>query len=230
MQLVGLLLPMMLLQSGGKLDIKDGKVGTGPAATDYDILTMDYTGTLADGKVFDSSKGPGKKPFVFVLGAGQVIKGWDEGIKGMKVGGKRTLVIPPDLAYGAAGTPGGPIPANATLKFEVELKGVHKCDFTVIKAGTGPGASPKDTVQVNLIGTVQGGKEFANTYTKKQPATIPLNRVQPSGLAQAFLGMKAGEKRKVTIKPEFGLGERSTPQIPANSTLVFEIELVKFVK
>lgn len=95
-------------------------IGTGIEAIAGKKVTVEYTGTLTDGKKFDSSKDHGQ-PFSFTLGAGQVIKGWDEGVIGMKVGGKRTLVIPPELAYGAGGTPDGSIPANATLTFQIEL-------------------------------------------------------------------------------------------------------------
>ena len=101
------------------LKYTDDQVGTGTEAQTGKTVSVHYTGWLLDGTKFDSSKDR-NQPFSFPLGRGQVIKGWDEGVAGMKVGGKRTLVIPPDLGYGARGA-GGVIPPNATLKFEVEL-------------------------------------------------------------------------------------------------------------
>ncbi|MEK7511015.1 MAG: FKBP-type peptidyl-prolyl cis-trans isomerase [Patescibacteria group bacterium] len=106
-----------------ELVARDTVVGTGAEATAGSQVTVNYVGMLPDGTVFDASARHGQ-PFSFTLGAGQVISGWDQGVAGMKVGGKRQLVIPPDLAYGAAGA-GGVIPPNATLIFEVELLGVQ---------------------------------------------------------------------------------------------------------
>jgi FKBP-type peptidyl-prolyl cis-trans isomerase len=102
----------------GEVTIDDLVVGTGATAVAGDNLTVNYTGWLADGTKFDSSYDRGQT-YSFRLGAGQVIRGWDMGVPGMKVGGKRRLIIPPSLAYGSSGN--GPIPPNATLKFEVEL-------------------------------------------------------------------------------------------------------------
>jgi peptidylprolyl isomerase len=98
----------------------DRKEGTGKEAKAGDKVVVHYTGTLKNGKKFDSSVDR-NQPFEFPLGQGRVIKGWDEGVAGMKEGGKRKLIIPPDLGYGAGGTPDGTIPANAELHFEVEL-------------------------------------------------------------------------------------------------------------
>jgi len=98
----------------------DLKKGDGAEAKKGAKVFVHYTGWLTNGKKFDSSLDSGK-PFDFELGAGDVIKGWDEGVAGMKVGGKRKLIIPPDLGYGARGTPDGTIPPNSTLIFEVEL-------------------------------------------------------------------------------------------------------------
>ncbi len=115
-----------MISTPSGLQYEDSIVGTGAAASSGQNVTVHYTGWLYDngtqGAKFDSSKDR-NDPFKFSLGAGMVIRGWDEGVLGMLVGGARTLIIPPSLAYGARGA-GGVIPPNATLKFDVELLGV----------------------------------------------------------------------------------------------------------
>lgn len=108
-----------LVTTATGLQYQDLVVGSGVEAKAGDLVSVHYTGWLDDGAKFDSSLDRGQ-PFEFTLGLGKVIQGWDEGVAGMKVGGKRKLIIPPDLAYGASGA-GAVIPPNATLTFEVEL-------------------------------------------------------------------------------------------------------------
>lgn len=107
------------VESVTQLQIEDIIVGTGAVAKTGDTVVMNYLGTLQNGQKFDSSYDR-NQPFEIQIGVGQVIKGWDEGVPGMKIGGKRKLIIPPDMAYGAQGA-GDIIPPNATLIFEVEL-------------------------------------------------------------------------------------------------------------
>ncbi|GEM_PF-2075328 len=109
---------------GDILGVQDLQVGIGPEAKSGDVITVHYTGTLMDGTKFDSSLDAGK-PFVFQLGAGRVIQGWDFGVVGMRVGGSRKLTIPSELAYGEKGAGGGVIPPDAVLIFEVSLLGIQ---------------------------------------------------------------------------------------------------------
>jgi FKBP-type peptidyl-prolyl cis-trans isomerase FkpA len=122
-RLGGMLPPMTMIKTASGLQYDDTTPGNGDEAKAGHTCVMHYTGWLwindAKGAKFDSSLDR-NKPFQFKLGAGQVIRGWDEGVQGLKIGGKRTLLIPPELGYGARGA-GGVIPPNATLLFEVEL-------------------------------------------------------------------------------------------------------------
>lgn len=108
-----------------ELMMKDDVVGTGATATAGDKVTVNYVGSLTNGTVFDASANHGSDGFTFTLGAGEVIKGWDQGVAGMKEGGKRTLIIPAALAYGSQ-SPAPSIPANSDLVFQVELVKVQK--------------------------------------------------------------------------------------------------------
>ena len=108
-----------------KLLIEDQVVGTGEEAKAGNSVTVHYVGTLTNGSMFDASRNRGNDGFTFTLGAGEVIQGWDQGVAGMKVGGKRKLTIPPELGYGSRAM-GSAIPANSTLVFEVELLKVAK--------------------------------------------------------------------------------------------------------
>lgn len=115
----------MSTDTTNQLQITDEVIGTGATAVAGDSVTVNYVGSLTNGTIFDASANHGTQGFTFTLGAGQVIKGWDEGIVGMKVGGTRKLVIPPSLAYGTQAV-GNVIPANSTLVFVVELLKVVK--------------------------------------------------------------------------------------------------------
>jgi FKBP-type peptidyl-prolyl cis-trans isomerase len=110
---------------GRGMQVKDLKKGRGAVARPGLAVTVHYRGVLQNGKEFDSSWSR-RTPFTFTLGAGEVIKGWDQGVVGMRVGGRRRLVIPPNLGYGPGGTPDGSIPRNATLIFVVDLLKVER--------------------------------------------------------------------------------------------------------
>lgn len=114
----------MSTENTDQLQVLDEVVGTGATAEAGDTVTVNYVGSFTNGSVFDASANHGTTGFTFPLGAGQVIKGWDEGVAGMKVGGKRKLIVPASLGYGPQDY--GPIPGNSTLVFEVELLNVKK--------------------------------------------------------------------------------------------------------
>ncbi|HVT14334.1 MAG TPA: FKBP-type peptidyl-prolyl cis-trans isomerase [Fimbriimonadaceae bacterium] len=227
------LLAALFIQGQGTLQSTDTVVGTGREAQAKDVVTVEYTGTLKDGKQFDSSKGRG--PFAFVLGEGHVIKGWDQGVLGMKVGGKRHLVIPPDLAYGDRAM-GDDIPANSTLVFDVELLRIDrpgdptKVDLKTTAEGKGDAAKPGDEVVLNWKGSFLDGVEFVNTYTSKQPTTLNLGRPgMPAGISQTLAGIKVGEKRHAVIPYSLAYGPQGVPHTAVGpyATLIFDVEAVQ---
>lgn len=218
--------------------------GTGKEAQPGKTVQVHYTGWLRDpqaeqqhGKAFDSSVGRG--PFNFNLGEGRVIKGWEQGVTGMKVGGKRTLVIPSHLAYGPRGAGKGVIPPDADLIFDIELldvidlPDVEKIDQ---KIGKGDICSPGKTVLVHYTGWLrdtkaknQKGKEF-DSSRKREPFQFTLNAGQViRGWELGVAGMKVGGKRTLIIPAALAYGARDIGDglIPANSDLIFEVQLLK---
>jgi FKBP-type peptidyl-prolyl cis-trans isomerase len=210
-----------LITTASGLKYQDLVVGTGASPASTDMVTVHYTGTLQDGTVFDASRNHGG-PISFPLNG--VIKGWTEGVGSMKVGGTRKLVIPPTLGYGSQAQ--GPIPANSTLTFIVELLDIPKVKIEDTQVGTGAEAAPGKTVSVYYTGKLEDGKVFDSNVGKDPlPFTVGAGQMIP-GFDQGVQGMKVGGKRTITIPPSLGYGAQGAGGvIPPNATLIFEVEL-----
>ncbi len=221
--------------------------GTGEMPEPGDLVDVHYTGTLEDGTVFDSSIDRGE-PISFVLGLGQVIAGWDEGIGLMQVGEKAQLIIPPALGYGAAGS-GESIPPNSTLIFDVELVTITAApdaptevaddDYETTTSGlqyfdlqVGEGDLPADGAQVSVhyTGWLEDGTRFDSSIPRGQPFTFTLG--DPGlipGFNEAVASMTTGTLRQVVIPPDLAYGSSGAGGIiPPDATLIFEIELIDF--
>ena len=215
------------------LQITDIVVGEGPEARPGMHITVHYTGRLTDGTVFDSSLERGQ-PFDFMLGAGQVIRGWDQGFSGMKVGGKRKLVIAPEYAYGEYGA-GGVIPPNATLEFEVELLDVEEVpepgelQIDEVEEGRGEVATAGKVVAVHYTGRLDDGTIFDSSIPRGEPIEFPLGSgMVIQGWEMGIEGMKVGGKRRLTIPYNLAYGAQGYPGvIPPYATLIFDVELVR---
>jgi peptidylprolyl isomerase len=228
--------------------------GSGDSPQPGSVVVVEYSGFLqSDGSLFDSSY-KRSKPFTFVIGKGNVIPGWDEGVMSMKVGGKRQLVIPAALGYGHRGSP-PKIPPDATLVFDVELLDVKPPrvapeaptkvadkDYTTTPSGlkykdfvVGTGASPTmgQTVSVEYTGWLTNGKKFDSSYDREGPVQFKLGSVI-EGWNEGLQSMKVGGKRQLWIPAGMAYGDRTIPPgappgkelIPPNSPLVFEVELL----
>jgi peptidylprolyl isomerase len=227
----------------GELEYIERQAGGGVMPVAGDRVFVHYTGTLEDGTVFDTSADRGV-PIDFVLGRGEVIPGWDQGIAMMREGGKATLIIPPNLAYGASGS-GSTIPPNATLTFEVELVSVVKppqpeavaeddyvplspgVGYHDIRTGDGEVAEGGDRVSLHFSAWIQGGEFLTSTEEQGQPAiyTLGSDEVFLNEWDEAVVGMKVGGQRQLLITPEAG-----SAATPPGDTLILELELLEIVE
>lgn len=224
-----------------ELVVDDITVGDGTEVADGMIALVDYVGAnYSNGAVFDASYGGA--PFAVPVGAGMVIKGWDQGLVGMKVGGRRQLIIPPDLAYGDQAQ--GPIGANETLIFIVELRAalarptpeavpggtVTELVSTDLADGSGDRrVEDGDSVTVHYVG-VHGatGEPFDASWDRGQPFTLTVGAGEViKGWDQGLVGMRLGGRRRLAIPGALAYGpEGRPPTIGADETLVFDIDVV----
>jgi len=212
-----------------------------------DTVSVEYSGWLEDGTLFDSSY-KRHDSFKFPLGAGRVIKGWDRGVEGMKVGEKRRLVIPAELAYGSRQK--GQIPSNSTLIFDVELIEIMAPrvvpamstfsdeQYTVTASGLKyvdivPCSTPNPTsgqmVRAEYTGWLTDGTLFDSSYKRADPIAFPVNTGRVSkGWDEALMSMSVGCRRFVVIPWALAYGEAGRPpMIPMRAELQFDIELVE---
>lgn len=222
------------------LEIDDLVTGDGAAAEDGSVVVVDYVGAnYSNGKVFDASYG--RAPFAVTLGAGRVIAGWDQGLVGIKPGGKRQLVIPPDLGYGDQAN--GDIGANETLIFIIEARAVlSRPDATGVDGGTVPALVTTDlepgigdaTVQsgsqvsIHYVGVHgDGGQPFDSSWDRGEPIDLQVGSGQViAGWDQGLVGMRLGGRRRLEIPSSLAYGDEGRPPIRPGETLVFVVDVV----
>jgi FKBP-type peptidyl-prolyl cis-trans isomerase len=231
---VGSLAGALAGQTSGKVKSTDVQVGTGHRAAQGDLVTVLYVGTLADGTTFDSNTSKDSNPFAFVLGKGEVIKGWDIGVLGMAKGGKRKLVIPPELGYGSNAQ--ASIPANSTLRFTITCLDIVKkgeenvFDKVDLKVGNGKTATKGSTVTVEYVGTLLNGKVFDSTKDLKKPVTFTIGAGEAiKAIDMGITGMREGGKRRLRLPPALAFGSigNMARGIPGNAVVIYDIVLKK---
>ena len=232
-----------------QLIIEDLVVGSGSSVDVGDFLIMDYVGvSYSTGLQFDASWDRGS-PFPFELGAGRVIQGWDQGIVGMAVGGRRSLTIPSDLAYGENGSGSGSIGPNETLVFVVDLLASVPADLVKpteelilestielqtndLSKGSGAVVQPGNVVYIHYVGvSASSGEQFDSSWDRGRTEFIGYisgagNVIE--GLDQGLLGMQVGGRRTVVIPPDLAYGENGAGDglIAPNETLIFTVDLL----
>ncbi|MEC7607263.1 MAG: FKBP-type peptidyl-prolyl cis-trans isomerase [Actinomycetota bacterium] len=244
--------PLVIIPSSSpptELLIEDLVVGSGSPVGVGDFLVMDYVGvSYSTGLQFDASWDRGS-PFPFELGAGRVIQGWDQGIVGMSVGGRRSLTIPPELAYGENGSGSGSIGPNETLVFVVDLiasvpanlekpteeltaESTTELETNDISQGSGAIVQPGNAVYIHYVGvSASTGEQFDSSWDRGRSEFIGYisgtgNVIQ--GLDEGLLGMQVGGRRTVVIPPDLAYGQNGAGDglIAPNETLVFTVDLL----
>lgn len=235
------------VKTGSGLEYTITEKGNGKKAQIGDKVFVHYTGKLTNDTVFDSSVGKGQ-PFSFKLGAGQVIKGWDEAFQILQVGDKATIKFGPELGYGERAM--GKIPANATLIFDVELvdvvEGIRPYDvkgkdtvktpsglqYILIQANKAGEAAVNETrVVANYSAYFKDGKMFDSSFDRNQPLKATIGKGQLfAGLNEGLSLMHKGEKARMIIPSKLAFGEQGNGPIPANTDIIFDVELVDVQK
>lgn len=229
--------------SGVKIEWK--QQGSGPKAEAGNLVSVHYTGRLTNDSVFDDSKKRGR-PIRFTLGKGQVIPGWDEALTYLRKGDIARITIPPQMAYGDRDL--GIIPPNSTLIFDVELVEVTPVSkpepfqvagldtttyesglkMIVVKKGQGLTATAGDKVSVHYSGYFTDGRMFDSSVERAMPLVFRAGIGQViKGWDEALLKLPAGSKARLIIPPHLAYGENEVGPIPANSTLIFDIEILE---
>ena len=236
----------------GIKDLKPGdnvilgvKVGNPKPVENGDLVTVEYTGKLTDGTVFDSNL-PGNKvghaqPLIFYVGRGMVVQGFDQGLLGMHIGGEREIAIPASMGYGPQDMKDADgnvkIPGNSDLYFTIKLLDVVKqgdegtWDFKDIKPGEGREIKKGDTVSIRYTGMLEDGTVF-DSNEKGDPYQFTIGEIPPkviSGMEAGVTGMKKGGIRLLRLPPAIAYGTKNVSGIPPNSTLIFKVEVVDVI-